>query len=224
MPCLGETKRNKMAREKHKLKSDGDSNWKNVIVALVILGIIGLALYWIVPKMLTFIGDLLLRFMAWLQNLNNSVDAVIIVAVFTGVTSLLTLFVTKKLEFKNKRQEYFAQKREVAYGQFVSMVYKVMDNAKNPGTYPTYEMVRDMQKFSETITLWGSRTVAKKWIKFRVSGSKGAGGGTSEELLFVLEDIMNSMRKDLGLRRTRRGGLLGFFVNDIDDYVKNKKK
>lgn len=222
MLCLGETKRNKMAREKHKLKSDGDSNWKNVIVVLVILGIIGLALYWIVPKVLTFIGDLLSRFMAWLQNLNNSVDAVIIVAVFAGATSLLTLFVTKKLEFKNKRQEYFAQKREVAYGQFVSMVYKVMDNAKNPGTYPTYEMVRDMQKFSETITLWGSKTVAKKWIKFRTSGSRETDNG--KELLFVLEDIMNSMRKDLGLRRTCKGGLLGFFVNDIDDYVKNKKK
>ena len=41
--------------------------------------------------------------------------------------------------------------------------------------------------------------------------------------LFLMEEIMNEMRKDLGLRRVKKGNLLAFFVNDIKEVLKAKK-
>ena len=34
--------------------------------------------------------------------------------------------------------------------------------------------------------------------------------------MFIFEEITNEMRKDLGLKRVKKGNLLAFFVNDIN--------
>jgi len=44
------------------------------------------------------------------------------------------------------------------------------------------------------------------------------------ENLLLTEDIMNAMRKDLGLRKVKKGNLLAFFINDIKDAMKKVKK
>ena len=75
-------------------------------------------------------------------------------------------------------------------------------------------MIKDLSKFSKQITLWGSPRVVKKWVKFRENGANPDAG---MENLFLLEEIMNDMRKDLGVHRVDKGNLLGFFVNDIKD-------
>ena len=38
--------------------------------------------------------------------------------------------------------------------------------------------------------------------------------------LFLMEDIMNEMRKDLGMKKVKKGNLLAFFVNDIKSILK----
>ena len=38
-----------------------------------------------------------------------------------------------------------------------------------------------------------------------------------------MEAIMNEMRKDLGLKKVKKGNLLAFFVNDIKEVLKVKK-
>ena len=71
-------------------------------------------------------------------------------------------------------------------------------------------MLEDLSRFSRQITLWGSSKVVKKWVKFR-------------ENLFLMEEIMNEMRKDLGLKKVKKGNLLVFSVNDIKEVLKVKK-
>ncbi len=39
-----------------------------------------------------------------------------------------------------------------------------------------------------------------------------------------MEDIMNEMRHDLGLRRVKQGKLLAFFINDMKKTMKEMKK
>ena len=97
------------------------------------------------------------------------------------------------------------------------MVYKVQQNTKKPGSYTEKQMIEDLSKFSRKITLWGSPNVVKKWVKFR---ENGANPDAAQENLFVMESIMNEMRKDLGLRKTKKGNLLAFFINDIKDALK----
>lgn len=160
----------------------------------------------------------------WLASLASKLDAVIIVALITGCVSivgvLISSIIAKHIDYKRSRQEYLAKKREEPYGQFVDMVYKIQHNSKKPNSYTETQMLADLSVFSKQITLWGSSKVVKKWVKFR---ENSANPELARKNLLVLEDIMNEMRKDLGLKRTKKGNLLAFFVNDIKQAMKLMK-
>ena len=79
-------------------------------------------------------------------------DAVIIVALITGIVSIFTVLITKVIEYKNNRQDYLSKKREEPYGEFVDMVYKIQQNSKNNIEYTEEEMTKDLSKFSKQIT------------------------------------------------------------------------
>lgn len=181
------------------------------VIVLALIGLIVAGIYYGVKYGIVFLKEI------------AKFDAVVIVALITGGVSLtgviISSIVGKSLEYKKSRNEYLAQKREAPYGDFVEMVYKVQQNTKQEGSYTNEEMIEDISKFSKQITLWGSPSVAKKWNEFRENGGDSQ---KATENLFVLEDIMNEMRKDLGTKKVEKGSLLSFFVNDIKDFV-NKK-
>ena len=181
----------------------------NLLLGFVILAILfGLGLL-IVRFIFIKIGD----FVIWMGAFTSNADAVIVVALITGSISIITVIVGKILERYFTNRKYLTEKREKPYCEFVSMVYKVMEKAKGDKEYTDEQMTKDMLKFSEQITLWGSPSVADKWIDFRMTGMTDT---NPREMLYRLEDIMNCMRKDLGVRKLRRGKLLSFFVNDIN--------
>lgn len=97
------------------------------------------------------------------------------------------------------------------------MVYKIQQISKEENKYSEENMLEDLSRFSRQITLWGSSKVIKKWIKFR---ENGANPEKARENIFLLEEIMNEMRKDLGLKKVKKGNLLGFFINDIKSATK----
>lgn len=157
----------------------------------------------------------------WLVTTVSKLDAVIIVALITGSVSIFGVVVSsvvgKYIDYKTKRQEYLTQKREASYGEFVDMVYKIQRTCKNKNEYTQEEMTSDISKFSKQLTLWGSHRVVNKWVEFR---EKGANPKFASDNLFLMEDIMNEMRHDLGLKKVKKGNLLAFFVNDIKDFMK----
>ena len=172
-----------------------------------------------------WVGKLVADVLIWLAGIASKLDAVIIVALITGMVSIigviLSSIVSKRIEHKKSRQEYLAQKREKPYGEFIDMVYRIQQNSKNIKPYTQEEMVQDISKFSKDITLWGSPKVAEKWVKFRETNINPNGNFDN---LFILEEIMNEMRKDLGLKKVKKGNLLAFFINDIKDVMKKDKK
>ena len=95
-----------------------------------------------------------------------------------------------------------------------------MQNSKNRGNYSEEQMLKDISQFSKQITLWGSSNVVDKWVAFRESSLNPA---AAKKNILLLEDIMNEMRKDLGLKKAKRGNLLAFFVNDIKSVLKDIK-
>lgn len=92
------------------------------------------------------------------------------------------------------------------------MVYKIQEYSKKNKKYPEDEMLKDMYKFSKQLTLWGSNRVIKKWLKFRKSPNTDTSG---VETMFIMEDILYAIRKDMWLKRLWVGRLLSFFVNDM---------
>lgn len=185
----------------------------NMLIGFLFIFLIGYVVIYAIVKIVKIGIEVL--------DIISGFDAVIIVALITGIVSIFTVLISKLIEYKNNRQDYLSKKREAPYGEFVDMVYKIQQNSKNNIKYSETEMIKDLSKFSKQITLWGSPRVVKKWVKFRENGANPDAG---MENLFLLEEIMNDMRKDLGVHKVDKGNLLGFFVNDIKDFIKVNKK
>ena len=189
----------------------------NILLGLVLFaGIVAIAIC-LIKFFYNFVIDGIIKLTAVVSKL----DAVVIVALITGLVSIVGVIISsiiaKIIDYRKSRQEYLTQKREKPYGEFVEMIYRVQKNVKSPGTYSEKQMFEDLSKFSKQITLWGSSRVINKWIQFRENGSEPE---KAKDNLFLMEEIMNDMRKDLGLRKVKKGNLLGFFVNDIKSAMK----
>jgi len=190
------------------------------IVIIIAAAVLAIIIGWSIIKLI-ITG--IRRGLNWMSSTASKLDAVVIVALITGCVSVLGVIISsivaKALDFRRSRREYLAKKREAPYGEFVDMVYKVQQNSKKPDSYTEEQMQEDILKFSRQMTLWGSPRVVDKWIRFR---ENGANPELAQKNLFVIEDILNDMRKDLGQRRVKKGNLLGFFVNDIKEAMKRK--
>ena len=196
----------------------------NLLLGFILLCVLIVLTVYIVNAILTYVVIGINLTASWLSSLASKLDAVVIVALITGCVSIIGVvissIVAKRIEYKRSRQEYLAKKREEPYGQFIDMVYKIQKSVKG-GSYTEKEMIEDVSRFSKQITLWGSPRVVNKWVRFR-EGSLDP--KAAQRNLLVLEDIMNEMRKDLGLRRVKKGNLLAFFINDIKTAMKTMKK
>lgn len=193
----------------------------NMLLGLVIL-VAGLwSIFLLLSIILSSIGEGII----YLVETVSKLDAVIIVALLTGTISIIGVIVSsiiaKLLDYKKARQSYLAQKREQSYSDFVEMIYKLQQNTKGINEYTQKDMLKDLSKFSKQITLWGSKKVVNKWVEFR---ENSANPEMAKKNLFLMEAIMNQMRKDLGLKKVKQGNLLAFFVNDIKEAMKEMKK
>lgn len=193
----------------------------NSLLGLFLLLVLLVAALWL----LQYAGNQVKDFLNWLLTTVSKLDAVVIVALITGAVSIvgvvISSVVAKFIEYKKNRQDYLAQKREIPYGEFVDMIYKVQGTVKNKNSYTQEEMIADISKFSKQLTLWGSHRVVNKWVKFRENGTDPE---SAKKNLLLMENIMNEMRHDLGLRKVKQGKLLAFFINDMKKNMKEMKK
>lgn len=210
-------KDNRSFAEKH-------PRWNFVIGLILLLGITGGTIY-IATVVIQYVVKVGTKLISWVSETLPKMDAVVVVALITGAVSilgvLLSSIVAKALEYKRARREYLTQKREAPYSEFVEMVYKIQQSAKPGREYPQEEMIDDLLRFSKQITLWGSPRVVNNWVKFKENALKTDSGLDN---LLLTEEIMNDMRRDLGLRKVKKGNLLAFFVNDIKDAIKKAGK
>lgn len=196
----------------------------NLIISLALIVIIGTICFVIAYYTFLYLGRKINALADWVSNMASKMEAVVIVAFITGTVSIvgviISSIVAKIIDYKKSRQEYLARKREIPYGEFVEMIYKIQQNIKNSGSYTEEMILEDLSRFSRQITLWGSSKVVQKWVKFR---ENGANPDADTANLFLMEEIMNEMRRDLGLKKVKKGNLLAFFVKDIKEILKVKK-
>lgn len=192
---------------------------KDLIIGLLILGIIIYVTVW----MLGLFLDYAISFANKLSNM----DAVVIVALITGSVSILGVvissIVSKVIEYRQNIKRYLYEKKEEPYSEFIDMVYKIQKNISKNNVYDEKEMLDDIYSFSKKLTLWGSNNVIRKWLDFTKTNQEQATNSTDN--LFVLEEIIFEIRKDMGHKRRglKKGDILAFFVNDIKDYMTKEK-
>ena len=181
-----------------------------------------IALVFIIVHALRFIINGILNNLIQFIQLSSKADAVIIVALITGSVSIfgvvLSSIVARILEYRQSINRYLYEKREEPYSDFIEMVYRLQQKIKTEESYTEEEMIADIFKFSKKLTLWGSDSVIKKWLKFKENGQDLT---KKDENLFVLEDIIFEIRNDMGQKKgkLRKGDLLSFFINDIHNYI-----
>jgi len=122
---------------------------------------------------------------------------------------MVTQLVAKYLDGKNIRKQYLSEKRVYSYSKMVDMVYKMQNKE-----YKQEEMIKDLTEFSKEITLWGSKALVTKWSKFRISAINKP---RDYQNIYILEDVLNQLRKDMGVGRSKKKELLAFFINDIEN-------
>lgn len=190
------------------------------LMTLILLFAIAVVLVYLIFK---YSGIGITRFLEWLKGVSSGFDTVVIVALITGTVSIVSVIISsivaKSIDYKKQRRSYLAQKREKSYAAFVEMVYKIQQNSKKSGSYSEKDMIADIYGFSQELTLWGSKNVVNKWVEFRNNASNP---NVAMDNMFLLESIMNEMRKDLGVKKVKKGNLLSFFVNDIKSVMKKK--
>ncbi|MBP2069002.1 MULTISPECIES: hypothetical protein [Anaerococcus] len=189
-----------------------NKTYKNVLNTLFGLLIIGIGIY--------FLVKLIIKFFYWIRSFASNTEAVIVVALITGTLSLLGIVISNIIEYKQNTKRYLYEKKEEAYSEFIEMVYKLQQIQKD-GKISEKEITKDLISFSQKLTLWGSDEVVRKWIEIRTSSLNSDSNSINN--LFVLEDIIFLIRKDLGQKNKglKRGDILSFFINDIDNYLPN---
>ena len=199
---------------------------KEILNMMYSLGVVALLLF-MAYLLIKNIGILIIRGIEKIGNITSSMDSVVIVALITGGISIVTVvissIVSKLIEYKQITKRYLYEKREKPYSEFISMVYKLQMSQKNGREeYTQTQMIDDISNFSQALTLWGSSRVIKKWIKFREIIQENSAG---TENLFMLEEIVFEIRKDMGQKRKglKQGDLLSFFVNDIKNHLPKNK-
>lgn len=210
-----ETKNKRPFAERH-------PRWNTALslMTLILLFAIAVILVYLIFK---YSGIGITRFLKWLKGVSSGFDAVVIVALITGTVSIVSVIISsivaRSIDYKKQRRSYLAQKREKSYAAFVEMVYKIQHNSKESGSYSEKDMISDIYGFSQELTLWGSKNVVNKWVEFRNNASNP---NSAMDNMFLLESIMNEMRKDLGVKKVKKGNLLSFFVNDINSVLKKR--
>lgn len=149
----------------------------------------------------------------YLSEKASKLEAIVIVAFITGTLTFLTTVISKISDYKQEKSKFLMNKREASYAKFIRIVCKTLLNGKTGFEYPQNEMTRDLNEISGELTLWGSKEVVNKFIEFK---NESANNNAPKNLLFNLEDIINEMRKDLGVGKTDKGKLLSIFINDMD--------
>ena len=197
---------------------------KDIILGFLLLAVLGIGSVYILKISLTYIG----MFIEKLNQITSNMDAVVIVALITGSVSILGVvissIISKIIECQQNTKRYLYEKKEEPYSEFIEMVYKIQRMTREDNTYSEKDMLEDLSSFSKKLTLWGSNRVIKKWLAFRERNQNEK--TDPMENLFILEEIIFEIRKDMGQRQKglKQGNILAFFVNDINKYLPSTKK
>lgn len=192
----------------------------NFLIGLAILLLIGAVILLVIRWGLTCLVAGIIKFKNYMKEFVSSTDKVIVVAMITGAVSIvgvvISSIVAKIVEYRYNVKKYLYDKREEPYKQFIEMIYAVMEDSKKSkeDRMSEEEMIKMVSDFSKGLTLWGSNRVVKKWLKYRKSSMKESG----QEVLIQMEDIIYEIRRDVGLgRKLKKGDMLSFFINDIEN-------
>ncbi len=147
----------------------------------------------------------------------SSVAAAFIAAAIAVVGSVISLAVGKAYETRAAIRNELRQKKTPVYEDIVhTLLYDVMF-AKMLGREPPSQpqLMEFFARITEKLTIWGSDDVLHVYGEFKANA---ATVNDPKQSIFMFEDLLLAIRKDLGHRNkgVGRKAILRLFVTDID--------
>ena len=218
------SKKRGLSKTKEKLPFDQRHPRINFMIGIALLLLLVSVVILIIWFIFSCLGSGIEHLVVFLKRFVDTTDKVIIVAMITGMVSIIgvvfTSVIAKIIDYRYNVKKYLYDKREVPYEQFVSIVYTIMEDTKKPINEQMTDSAKFkmMSEFSKGLTLWGSNKVVKKWLRYRKASLENM---NPENSLLLLEDIIYEIRKDVGQRkRLGKGDVLSIFINDIEKIIK----
>ena len=163
-------------------------------------------------------------FLHWLfQGVSPTISAAIVAAAATTSVSVLGVALGRYLERRHQIEVELRERKIPMYTEFVNGLMKIF-NQREPELREAadglvdsqFDLVEFFREMTPRLMVWASDEVVSKWSVLRRDSDE-------RELvinMFMLEDLLTSIRKDLGHPGAiPKGHLLGLFVNDIREYL-----
>lgn len=157
------------------------------------------------------------------SQVNPTVGAGVVAATATVIVSVISVLFAKRLEQRSLLLKEHRDRKTPIYEEIVSLIFSMAFSEKT-GREPLSEkeLIEKMAWITEHLVVWGSDELLLSWSNFRSFSIRHA-GSPGPQILFEVEKLLLSIRKDLGHENkgVSRGKILALFVNDIDDYLQD---
>lgn len=137
------------------------------MIGLILSVIFVFIIMWLLWFVFSCLGSGIEQLASFLKKFVSTTDKVIIVAMITGMVSIVgvvfTSVIAKIIDYRYNVKKYLYDKREKPYEQFISIIYTVMEDTKKPvdEQMTEFEKIKMMSEFSKELALWESNKVVK---------------------------------------------------------------
>lgn len=191
------------------MSSQRKQNIKQLTLGFILLGIIIYGGYLLIAKLWSIFS-----------SVDPRLGVGIVAAAATVIVSLISVLVSKHLERKAQILAHLRAKKVPTYEKIINFIFSITFAEKLGKKQPTEkEMIKFMAEVTQELVIWGSDEMIDAFYRFRIKSIDSSNGHqqSPNEILYTVEDLLLSIRKDLGHKNKNmpKGKLLGLFVNDI---------
>ena len=157
-----------------------------------------------------------------LTSLNSDIAVAIIAASATVFVSVLSIILGKAYESRTLIRKELREKKIPVYEDLIKFMFRILMGAETDDQPSEKEILDFMSHFTQRIMVWGSDDVLASWVRWRRAAiDEQEIKKHPMKLLFLYEDLILTIRKDLGHKNKNigKGDVLVLFINDIDQYL-----
>ena len=191
---------------------------RTILLVVIVLGIIAAAALgvWVAFSSL----------LKWITAQESEVGAAIIAFVSTVGGGIGAVLIAQQRSKSREIAESHRPNKIMIYSNFITTMIGIIRKHKGSDT-TVLENSKEIEDFffdfTTQVVLWGSPRVLRYYAAFRKIGQ-----APNLNILLIMDDIMQAMRKDIGLsnRGLSRGDLMKMFLTDpesLDNVFENPK-
>jgi hypothetical protein len=153
--------------------------------------------------------------------LDKTLAAAIIAASATVIVSVTTVVLGNVYASRIQVQKENRDRKIPVYEHLLTFFFRFMNSEKTGEVFDEVELVKFGQEFNRQFMVWGSDAVVSAYVKWRMYITRQTSPPDPKESLFLLEDLIFAIRRDLGYKNNglTAGDILAVFVNDVQSLL-----